>query len=51
MKRLEKTLFGGAPLYAIFAMASYGRIRHSFDRPPVDPGYEFFEDSYQYGLS
>jgi hypothetical protein len=35
----------------LFFAVGYGRIRHSFDRLPVDPGYEFFEDSYQNGLS
>ena len=44
-------LLSGAALYAVFVAVGYGRIRHSFDRLPVDPGYEFFEDSYQYGLS
>jgi hypothetical protein len=28
-----------------------GRIRVSFDRLPVDPGYEFFEDTYKHGVS
>jgi hypothetical protein len=28
-----------------------GRIRKSFDHLPVDPGYEFFEDTYKYGVS
>jgi hypothetical protein len=27
-----------------------GRIRNSFDHLPVDPGYEFFEDKYRYGI-
>ena len=35
----------------MFAALGFGRIRHSFDRLPVDPGYEFFEDSYQNGLA
>jgi hypothetical protein len=43
-------MFNGAALFAIFAAVGYGRIRQSFDRLPVDPGYEFFEDSYQNGL-
>ena len=51
MNRPKKTLFSGAALFAIFAAVGYGRIRQSFDRLPVDPGYEFFEDSYQNGLS
>ena len=51
MKRPRKTLFSGAALFAIFAAVGYGRIRQSFDRLPVDPGYEFFEDSYQNGIS
>jgi len=50
MKRPGKTMFNGAALFAIFAAVGYGRIRQSFDRLPVDPGYEFFEDSYQNGL-
>ena len=51
MHRPRKTLLSGATLYAVFVAVGYSRIRHSFDRLPVDPGYEFFEDSYQYGLS
>jgi hypothetical protein len=51
MYRPRKTLLSGAALYAVFVAVGYSRIRHSFDRLPVDPGYEFFEDSYQYGLS
>jgi hypothetical protein len=51
MNRPKKMLLSGAALYAVFVAVGYGRIRHSFDRLPVDPGYEFFEDSYQYGLS
>ena len=51
MKRPRKTLFSGAALFAIFAAVGYGRIRQSFDRLPVDPGYEFFEDTYKHGVS
>ena len=51
MNRPGKTLLSGVALYAFFAAVGYGRIRQSFDHLPVDPGYEFFEDSYQYGVS
>ena len=44
-------MFSGAALFAIFAAVGYGRIRHSFDHLPVDPGYEFFEDTYRQGVS
>ena len=50
-KSVEKIMLRGAALYAVFVALGFGRIRHSFDRLPVDPGYEFFEDSYQNGLS
>lgn len=35
----------------VFAGMGLGRIRISFDRLPVDPGYEFFEDTYKFGVS
>ena len=50
-QKVGKTVLNGAALYAVFVALGFGRIRHSFDRLPVDPGYEFFEDSYQNGLS
>ena len=34
----------------MYAAIGLGRIRISFDHLPVDPGYEFFEDTYKYGL-
>ena len=51
MKRLGRFLLSRAPLYTIFIAVGYGRIRHSFDHLPVDPGYEFFEDTYRQGVS
>jgi hypothetical protein len=41
----------GLALYFIYAAIAFGRIRNSFDHLPVDPGYEFFEDTYKYGFS
>jgi hypothetical protein len=38
-------------LYLTLFAVGLGRIRNSFDHLPVDPGYEFFEDTYKYGLS
>jgi hypothetical protein len=38
-------------LYILFFAIGLGRIRKSFDHLPVDPGYEFFEDTYKYGIS
>ncbi len=35
----------------MFMIIGYGRIRRSFDHLPVDPGYEFFEDTYKHGVS
>ncbi len=49
--RTGKTVFNSVALYSFFVAVGYGRIRHSFDRLPVDPGYEFFEDAYQHGLT
>ena len=51
MKRLGQPVLSVTVLYAMFVALGFGRIRHSFDRLPVDPGYEFFEDSYQNGLA
>ena len=41
----------GSVLYILFFAIGFGRIRKSFDHLPVDPGYEFFEDTYKYGVS
>ena len=41
----------GLALYFVYAAIAFGRIRNSFDHLPVDPGYEFFEDTYKYGIS
>lgn len=41
----------GLALYFVYAAIAFGRIRTSFDHLPVDPGYEFFEDTYKYGIS
>ena len=41
----------GSVLYILFFAIGFGRIRKSFDHLPVDPGYEFFEDTYKYGIS
>ena len=41
----------GSMLSILFFALGLGRIRNSFDRLPVDPGYEFFEDTYTYGIS
>jgi hypothetical protein len=51
MKRQGNNILTSAALYAIFIAVGYGRIRHSFDHLPVDPGYEFFEDRYKHGFS
>lgn len=37
--------------FFVFGGIGLGRIRNSFDHLPVDPGYEFFEDTYKYGIS
>jgi hypothetical protein len=41
----------GTVLYILFFAIGLGRIRKSFDHLPVDPGYEFFEDTYKNGIS
>ena len=51
MKRFRQPVLSVTVLYVMFVALGFGRIRQSFDRLPVDPGYEFFEDSYQNGLS
>ena len=52
---MMKTKYGlilqGIVLYIAFLAVGLGRIRNSFDRLPVDPGYEFFEDTYRQGVS
>lgn len=49
--RKKTFLIQGLILYLLFLGLGYARIRKSFDRLPVDPGYEFFEDTYKYGIS
>lgn len=51
MSRKTVTAIQGIVLYIMYAAIGLGRIRISFDHLPVDPGYEFFEDTYKYGLS
>ena len=51
MNRKSVVAVQGTILYVMFLIAGFGRIRISFDRLPVDPGYEFFEDTYKYGIS
>jgi len=51
MSRKTVTAIQGMVLYIMYAAIGLGRIRTSFDHLPVDPGYEFFEDTYKYGLS
>ena len=41
----------GVVLYIAYSLVGFGRIRSSFDHLPVDPGYEFFEDTYRHGIS
>jgi len=38
-------------LYVLYLAVGLGRIRNSFDHLPVDPGFEFFEDTYKHGVS
>lgn len=51
LSRKTVTTVQGLVLYGLFIAGGMGRIRNSFDHLPVDPGYEFFEDSYKYGFS
>ena len=51
IKRKTVGVFQGSVLYILFFAIGLGRIRKSFDHLPVDPGYEFFEDTYKYGIS
>ena len=51
---IKRKTFGaiqGTVLYILFFAIGLGRIRKSFDHLPVDPGYEFFEDTHKYGIS
>ena len=51
IKRKAVGAIQGSALYILFFAIGLGRIRKSFDHLPVDPGYEFFEDTYKYGVS
>ena len=51
MKSKSVLIIQGIVLYVAYSMVGFGRIRNSFDRLPVDPGYEFFEDTYRHGIS
>ena len=51
MKSKSVLIIQGIVLYIAYSMIGFGRIRNSFDRLPVDPGYEFFEDTYRHGIS
>jgi hypothetical protein len=51
MSRKTVAAIQGTVLYIMYLAIGLGRIRVSFDRLPVDPGYEFFEDTYKHGVS
>ena len=51
IKRKKAVAIQGSVLYILFFVIGFGRIRNSFDHLPVDPGYEFFADTYRYGIS
>ena len=51
MKSKSVLIIQGIVLYVAYSMVGFGRIRNSFDRLPVDPGYEFFENTYRHGIS
>jgi hypothetical protein len=51
MSRKTVAAIQGMVLYIMYMAIGLGRIRVSFDRLPVDPGYEFFEDTYKHGVS
>ena len=51
IKRKKAVAIQGSVLYILFFVIGFGRIRNSFDHLPVDPGYEFFADTYRYGVS
>ena len=49
-KRKTVVAIQGSVLYILFFIIGLGRIRNSFDHLPVDPGYEFFEDTFKHGV-
>ena len=51
MSRKTVAAIQGMVLYFMYVAIGLGRIRKSFDHLPVDPGYEFFEDTYKHGVS
>jgi hypothetical protein len=51
IKRKTVVVIQGSVLYILFFIIGLGRIRNSFDHLPVDPGYEFFEDTFKHGVS
>ena len=51
LKTKSVLVLQGMVLYIAYLTVGFGRIRTSFDRLPVDPGYEFFEDTYRQGIS
>ena len=51
IKKKTAVAIQGSVLYILFFVIGLGRIRNSFDHLPVDPGYEFFADTYRYGIS
>jgi hypothetical protein len=51
VSRKTVVVIQGIVLYMMYLGIGLGRIRISFDHLPVDPGYEFFEDTYKYGVS
>ena len=51
MSRKTVACIQGMVLYVMYMAIGFGRIRKSFDHLPVDPGYEFFEDTYKHGIS
>ena len=51
MSRKTVAAIQGMVLYFMYVAIGLGRIRKSFDHLPVDPGYEFFEDTYKHGVA
>ena len=51
MSRKTVAVIQGMVLYIMYVAIGLGRIRVSFDHLPVDPGYEFFEDTFKNGVS
>jgi hypothetical protein len=51
MSRKTVAAIQGMVLYIMYVAIGLGRIRVSFDHLPVDPGYEFFEDTYKHVVS